>query len=177
MVTAQTLEQMNPQALRELALSLILQNEEHQKVIAQTRVEIDQHKKELAYRQAKIDQLTHEIALNKRWKFGQHAERLDPTQASLLEETLDADIAAMEAEIEELTTSAQVQRVRQQPKRTALPSSLPRIDFRHEPDSTLCRCGCQLKRIGEDVTEKLDYTPGVATVERHIRGKWACSCH
>lgn len=175
MVTAQTLEQMNPQALRELALSLILQNEEHQKVIAQTRVEIDQHKKELAYRQAKIDQLTHEIALNKRWKFGQHAERLDPTQASLLEETLDADIAAMEAEIEALSTQEPVQRARQQPKRTALPLSLPRIEFRHEPDSTLCRCGCQLKRIGEDVTEKLDYTPGVATVERHIRGKWACS--
>lgn len=175
MVTAHTLEQMNPQALRELAMSLMLQNEEHQKVIAQTRVEIDQHKKELAYRQAKIDQLTHEIALTKRWKFGQHAERLDSMQASLLEETLDADIAAMEAEIEELASPEQVQRVRQQPKRTALPPSLPRVEFRHEPDSTLCRCGCQLKRIGEDVTEKLDYTPGVATVEHHIRGKWACS--
>ena len=175
MVTAHTLEQMDAQALRVLALSLMLQNEEHQKVIAQTRVEIDLHKKELAYRQAKIDQLTHEIALSRRWKFGQHAERLDPTQASLLEETLDADIAAMEAEIEELATPEHVQRVRQQPKRTALPSSLPRVEFRHEPDSTLCRCGCQLKRIGEDVTEKLDYTPGVATVERHVRGKWACS--
>ena len=32
-----------------------------------------------------------------------------------------------------------------------------------------------MKRIGEDVSEKLDYTPGVFTVERHIRGKWACS--
>ncbi|WP_176026002.1 IS66 family transposase, partial [Robbsia andropogonis] len=39
----------------------------------------------------------------------------------------------------------------------------------------LCQCGCQLKRIGEDVSEKLDYTPGVFTVERHIRGKWACA--
>ena len=35
--------------------------------------------------------------------------------------------------------------------------------------------GCQLKRIGEDVSEKLDYTPGVFTVEQHIRGKWACA--
>jgi transposase len=32
-----------------------------------------------------------------------------------------------------------------------------------------------LQRIGEDVSEKLDYTPGVFTVERHIRGKWACA--
>lgn len=30
-------------------------------------------------------------------------------------------------------------------------------------------------RIGEDVGEKLDYAPGVFTVERHIRGKWACT--
>ncbi|WP_219407156.1 IS66 family transposase zinc-finger binding domain-containing protein, partial [Pseudomonas sp. Colony2] len=29
-------------------------------------------------------------------------------------------------------------------------------------------------RIGEDVSEKLDYTPGVFTVERHVRGKWVC---
>ncbi len=34
----------------------------------------------------------------------------------------------------------------------------------HEPDSTHCQCGCALKRIGEDVSEKLDYTPGVFTV-------------
>ena len=32
-----------------------------------------------------------------------------------------------------------------------------------------------MKRIGEDVSEKLDYTPGVFTVEQHIRGKWACA--
>ncbi len=33
-----------------------------------------------------------------------------------------------------------------------------------------------LERIGEDVSEKLDYTPGVFEVERHIRGKWVCRC-
>ena len=32
-----------------------------------------------------------------------------------------------------------------------------------------------MKRIGEEVAEKLDYTPGTFTVERHIRGKWACA--
>ncbi len=31
------------------------------------------------------------------------------------------------------------------------------------------------KRIGEDVAEKLDYVPGVFTVERHVRGKWVCA--
>lgn len=32
-----------------------------------------------------------------------------------------------------------------------------------------------MKSIGEDASEKLDYTPGVMTVECHIRGKWACT--
>ena len=52
---------------------------------------------------------------------------------------------------------------------------LPNARFGHEPDSTTCQCGCQMKRIGEDVAEKLDYVPGVFSVERHVRGKWACS--
>lgn len=35
--------------------------------------------------------------------------------------------------------------------------------------NTQYACGCQLQRIGEDVSEKLDYTPGVFTVEQHVR--------
>lgn len=58
--------------------------------------------------------------------------------------------------------------------RQALPSELPRIQVHHEPHSTTCTCGCQMQRIGQDITEKLDYTPGVFSVEQHIRGKWAC---
>ena len=42
------------------------------------------------------------------------------------------------------------------------------------PMKTQCSCGCNLERIGEDISEKLDYTPGVFTVEKHIRGKWVC---
>lgn len=32
-----------------------------------------------------------------------------------------------------------------------------------------------MKRIGEDLAEKLDYVPGVFTVARHVRGKCACA--
>jgi transposase len=59
----------------------------------------------------------------------------------------------------------------------ALPKHLPRTEIRHDPDATVCCCGCTLERIGEDVSEKLDYAPGTFAVERHVRGKWACrSC-
>jgi transposase len=46
--------------------------------------------------------------------------------------------------------------------------------IRHEPENTPCACGCQLQRIGEYVSEKLDYTSGVFAVEQHVRGKCAC---
>lgn len=64
---------------------------------------------------------------------------------------------------------------KRQPKRTPIADDLPRTDIYHEPENTQCQCGCQLKRIGQDVSEKLDYTLGIFTVERHVRGKWACA--
>ncbi|AGX86198.1 IS66 family transposase [Candidatus Symbiobacter mobilis] len=60
--------------------------------------------------------------------------------------------------------------------RQALPASLPRVDIAHEPDTTTCTCGQAMQRISQDVSERLDYVPGVFRVERHIRGVWACKC-
>jgi|APMI01.1.fsa_nt_gi transposase len=132
--------------------------------------------RELVWRQAKIDQLTHELSLHKRWRFGVKTERLSAEQAQLFEETVEADLAAMTEELERLSgksASAKGQ-AKGQPKRKPLPPELPRTDIHHEPDSTTCACGCQMKRIGEDIAEKLDYTPGTFRVERHLRGKWVC---
>src|SRR5690606_6070127 len=133
--------------------------------------------RELHRRQLKIDQLTHEMAVLKRWKFAASSERLDSSQRSLLDETIDADLAAMEVELEALRSSDPMVPAKPaiQPKRAALPAHLPRTEIRHEPEVTTCACGCEMKRIGEDVAEKLDYTPGVFHVERHVRGKWACA--
>ena len=129
--------------------------------------------RELTWRQTKIDQLTHELALHKRWRFGVKTERLPVEQAQLFEETVEADLAAMTEELEQLSGKASA--AKGQAKRKPLPTELPRTEIHHEPDSTTCACGCQMQRIGEDVAEKLDYTPGTFSVERHIRGKWACA--
>lgn len=129
---------------------------------------------ELHWRQTKIDKLTHELAMHKRWRFGVKAEHWPIEQRHLFAETADADLAAMESELEALST-AKVPTEKRQPKRAVLPPELPRTEIVHEPESTTCPCGCSLKRIGEEIAEKLDYTPGVFTVERHIRGKWVCA--
>ena len=167
-VALESLPSLNAAQLRELAAGLI------EKVSQQSQL-IARKDSDILYRQAKIDQLTHELATLKRWKFGRSSELLNVGQISLLEETVDADIAAIEQELENLAAPPKApEKPRQKPKRAALPAGLPRVEIHHEPDSTTCGCGCQLKRIGEDVAERLDYIPGVFTVEQHIRGKWAC---
>src|SRR5690349_10837362 len=51
------------------------------------------------------------------------------------------------------------------PRREALPTHLPRVAVHHEPESKSCDCGYALTRIGEDISEKLAYEPGVFRME------------
>ena len=131
--------------------------------------------REIAFKQATIDKITHEMAVLKRLKFAAKSEAFNAEQKSLLEETIDADLAALQAELDKVQPDDQSKGEKKQPKRQALPPHLPRREVHHELENTICRCGCALKRIGEDVAEKLDYMPGVFTVERHVRGKWVCA--
>jgi len=161
MQMADQLGQMNADELREFAALLI--------------TEIADNRREISLKQLKIDQLTHEMAILKRWKFAARSEQLHGEQRHLFDETLEADLEAIGLELAALKRAEDKAQPKDQPKRAPLPANLPRIEVRHEPESTVCACGCALKRIGEDVSEKLDYTPGVFSVERHIRGKWACA--
>jgi transposase len=152
--TATLLDDLDASQLRELA----------KRLMAEMRV-----------KQVMIDKLTHEMAVLKRLKFAAQSEAFNAGQQSLLEETIDTDLEALSREIERLAPPSAQEREKKQPKRAPLPAHLPRREIRHEPEFTTCSCGCQMKRIGEDIAEKLDYQPGVFTVERHVRGKWACA--
>jgi transposase len=131
--------------------------------------------REIAFKQATIDKITHEMAVLKRLKFAARSESFNAEQKSLLEETIDADLAALQAELDKVVPTERDKGEKKTPKRQVLPATLPRREICHEPENTTCSCGCALKRIGQDVAEKLDYTPGVFTVERHVRGKWVCA--
>jgi transposase len=131
---------------------------------------------EIAWRDTKISKLTFELAQLRRLKFDRTSERMSAEQRLLFDEAVDADIAAIDEQLAELKAvlAPKTDEPKQTPRRAALPAALPRREIAHDPENTNCACGCAMKRVGEDVTEKLDYTPGVFTVERHVRGKWAC---
>jgi len=125
----------------------------------------------------KIQALTLELAHLKRIRFGRRSESLDAQQLDLFAESVDEDIGSIHAVLDtgkadEVTAP---RKPRQHAGRQPLPDHLPRIEFRHEPESCQCgACGKDLVKIGEDISEQLDVTPAIFTVHRHIRPQYAC---
>ncbi|MFP3693158.1 IS66 family transposase zinc-finger binding domain-containing protein, partial [Burkholderia sp. SIMBA_048] len=55
------------------------------------------------------------------------------------------------------------------------PAHLPRETVVHAPTECGCtECGQQMRALGEDVSEVLDYVPGYFKVLRHVRPKLSC---
>lgn len=137
---------------------------------------VAKRERELVYKTAKIDQLTREIARLRRVQFAARSEKLNPEQLALLDDAINADIAATEAELDALRSpQAKPARERAQPKRRSLPPELPRIETRHEPASCDCAdCGTALVQIGEHVSEKLDCKPLEFFVQRDVYPQYAC---
>ena len=124
-----------------------------------------------------IERLTHEMALLKRLKFALQSERHHRSgeEQRELEESIDADLQALEEQLQRLQPQTQAPPAQAlAPGRARLPAALPRHKIHHEPEQTQCNCGCEMQRIGEDISERLDYQPGIFSVQRHIRGKWVC---
>jgi len=179
MVNVDQIDDLNEAQLRALSRQLASQLNAQSVTLQHTAQSLDQThqaiaelQREVVFKTARIDKLTHELAHYRRIRFERTSEKRDAAQISLLEEEFDADLTAIETELEQLSSPRKGER--QVPRRENLPAHLPRVEIQHEPESTLCHCGCALKRIGEDVAEKLAYAPGVFTVERHVRGKWVC---
>lgn len=59
-------------------------------------------------------------------------------------------------------------------KYTVIPDNLEVKTLVHEPLTTVCDCGCQMMRIGEDKQDKLGIIPKQFYIERHLYPKWVC---
>jgi len=131
--------------------------------------DVEQLKELLRSAHAEIDHLKLIIAKLQRLQFGRRSEKLQ------------REIEQMELRLEELqladTPAAAVQPALEEkapPVRRALPEHLPREQRVHEPACNCPDCGMVMRKIGEDVSEILDYVPGRFKVIRHVRPKHAC---
>lgn len=119
-----------------------------------------------------LEKLRFEIACLKRMKYGRSSEQLDARlgQMQLTLEDLEASLAAIRNPLAPPPPQAAAK-----PVRRPLPAHLPRQEIVHESACRCPACGGALRRLGEDVSEMLEYVPGRYQVIRHVRPKLSCA--
>jgi transposase len=125
----------------------------------------------LLSRDSEIEHLKLVLAKLRRMMFGTKSEKVtrEIEQMELKLEELETRRA--EGAATTLDTSA-----KNRPTRRPLPEHLPREVHTHLPDEKACReCGGELRKLGEDVSEMLEYIPASFKVIRHIRPKLSCT--
>jgi len=109
--------------------------------------------------------------------YGPRSESFDPRQLLLFGQAVEEvslDTASVEDESGEKLVTRRVKN-RHQHGRQKLPESLERIEIEHDLDDKSCpACGCERCRIGEEVSEQLEYFPASFKVLRHVRPKYGC---
>jgi transposase len=147
----------DPQALRQLVVELLLALQEKDR---------------------RIGQLSSQLEALKRRLFGRSSEKLDPNQLVLeLGAWLAAHPVAADPVAPEPPSSEKEASPRNGHGRRRLPETLPRhrTEYHPAPGDRVCReCSSALKRIGEEVSEQLEYVPASFFVREHARIKYAC---
>ncbi len=129
----------------------------------------------------KEDQLTEAqafIAELKRQLFGAKAEKLSPEQAEQVEQIID-DLREQGQRPEPVIRQVlrEEQKAQRRPPRHPIPIELETETVILEPEIRSCSCCGPLPRIGEEVSEEMDWVPAKLIRRRTIRPKYAaCRC-
>ncbi len=119
--------------------------------------------------------LREHIRLLKHHRFGRTSEKSSDEQIRLFNEAeLGEDGPVEDDAPEETVVAAHTRRKR---GRKPLPDWIPRVEILHDlpDDEKVCPAdGTALERIGEEVSEQLEFIPAKLRVLRHVRPKYAC---
>jgi transposase len=126
----------------------------------------------LLSRDSEIEHLKLVIAKLRRMMFGTSSEKITH-EIEQLELQLE-ELEVSKAERAEATPASEPSAKR--PSRQPLPEHLPREVHVHMPEADACTaCGGKLRKLGEDVSEMLEYVPASFKVIRHVRPKLCCT--
>jgi transposase len=141
---------------------------------------IKQHA-QISSHDAEIERLRLIIARLRRLQFGRKSEKIqrEIEQLELQLEELESDQAEKQKQTENAlapAAAAVFATAIRKPRRRPLPDHLPREVEVHEPEEKGCpACGGSLSKLGEDVSEMLEYVPARFKVIRHVRPKLSCT--
>ncbi|OGT37406.1 MAG: hypothetical protein A3F11_07265 [Gammaproteobacteria bacterium RIFCSPHIGHO2_12_FULL_37_14] len=148
----------------------------HQSFLEQEK-KLSEKENELSSFKSKYDGLIEQIRLAKAQRFAPKSES-NVLQSDLFDEAgveLPDDVKEQLNDTQdEITVAAHTRK--KHPVRKALPKDLPREVIMHDISDAekICACGCQLTKIGEEITEQLKYIPAQLSVVQHVRPKYAC---
>lgn len=128
-------------------------------------------KGELKNRDILIEKLRHELTGHKRHRFGSSGESLDQLQLTFEEEEEIAKAAE-----EPVETETPEPRDKRSHNRKPLPDHLERHEQTLSVEGNCSACGGELRSLGDDITEELEYVPGRFIVNKIIRPRLACRC-
>ena len=134
---------------------------------------------QLLSREREIEHLKLLLVKLHRMQFGRKSEKLQRQieQLELRLEELESNRSEQESTLPEsapVTASPAAEIAK--PAHRALPDHLPRETRRHEPKETVCpQCQGELRKLGEDVSEMLEYVPASFVVIRQVRTKLSCT--
>jgi transposase len=135
-------------------------------------------REQLASRDNEIEHLKLLIGKLRRMQFGRKSEKLD-REIEQLELRLDELEATQAEKVASSQTSVAVAPVANaaKPARRPLPEHLPREVKKYPTKEKACPdCGGELKHLGEDVSEILEYVAAHFKVIQQVRPKLACAC-
>jgi transposase len=134
---------------------------------------------QLQSREQEIEHLKLLLAKLHRMQFGRKSEKLQRQieQLELRLEELESNHREKETTLPEpASVPACAIPTGAKPVRRTLPDHLPRETRRHEPKETVCpQCQGELRKLGEDISEMLEYVPAIFRVIRHVRTKLSCT--
>lgn len=184
--TSQTLRD-DLEALRQLLQARDRQLLRQQELARSQAQQLALREAQLVEQQTTIQQLEHLTqALTDRLQkalrqlYGRSSEKIDPQQLLLFGQMLHEAGQTMEA-LARSQRQAEMEASSSPPRRghgrRRLPADLPRQRLEHpiDPRELTCPC-CQQprQRIGEEISEQLEYTPASLFVIQHVRAKYAC---
>ena len=151
-------------------------------LIEKKQLQIEELTRKLQSAERKMNMLQHQVEQLLRRVYGRRSEKLDPNQMmfdELILEALDQPVPQVPPElpVEQKTERRKPRTVnRRHPGRIPIPEHLERVEIVLDipEEKKLCpETGKPLKKIGEEVSEKLEYRPGKLIVNVYRRPKYA----
>lgn len=152
---------------------------ELERLLKEQQEQIETLSKEVEKRQSQLDRMKERLRLLLKRLYGRRSEKIDPNQLRLFEEgdEVEEEIPAHATEAPDDEDARTPRKKRRLKPRALKLKDLPRVRIEHDiaPEAKLCACcGGEKHKIGEEVTEELEYVPASIFVNEHVRPKYAC---